>query len=191
MYDMCIYNVGRMLFLMGNPEVQSVSGKVYQELEMDERRRMMSNYDVEEFGFGFARFKNGMTLDVIESWAINVNEFDGSYIVGNKGGVRLEPFGFYQSIGDLDLDATANLESFITRLHDLHENAHAYDSPQHHWVAVLQGKVPLLGTAELALNHMLIAEGIYFSDKLGREVTADEIKAMSTSQAYSVEEVLR
>jgi hypothetical protein len=49
-------------------------------------------------------------------------------------------------------------------------------------VAVLHGNVPLLPTAELALNTMLISEGVYLSEKLGREVTAEEVLENSKSK---------
>jgi hypothetical protein len=39
---------------------------------------------------------------------------------------------------------------------------------------------------EIALNTMLISEGIYLSDKLGREVTAEEVREMSVSTAVNV-----
>ena len=61
-----------------------------------------------------------------------------------------------------------------------------YDSAQHHWVAALQGRVELLPTAELALSAMLISEGIFLSEKLGREVTAEEVRAASVSTAIAV-----
>jgi hypothetical protein len=53
-----------------------------------------------------------MTLDIAEAWAIHLDTFGGSYVVGNEGGVRLSPFGYFRSIGDLDLDATADLGAF-------------------------------------------------------------------------------
>ena len=56
-----------------------------------------------------------------------------------------------------------------------------YDSSEHHWIAALQGRVELLPSAELALNTMLISEGIYLSERLGREVTADEVRESSVS----------
>ena len=84
-------------------------------------------------------------------------------------------------MGDLDLDATADMEGFDWRLHSLRANPDAYDSAQQHWAAALQGRVPLLPCAELALNTMLISEGIYLSDRLGREVTADEVRQNSVS----------
>jgi predicted dehydrogenase len=185
MYDMGVYHIANMLFLLGNPAVLRISGKTYQETEIDPERLQLSGYDVEELGLGFVRLGNNITLDIIESWAIHLNDFEGCSVVGSKGGIRLEPFGFYQNIGDLELDTTVNLGSFDWRVHQLRQNADAYDSAQHHWVAALQGRVELLPTAELALNTMLISEGIYLSEKLGREVTAEEVK--ETSQSTSVQ----
>jgi len=186
MYDMGVYHIGTILYLLDNPEVVRISGKLYQETSMDPVRKELSGYDVEELGLGLVRFQDGMTLDIIEAWAIHLDRFEGSYIVGTEGGVRLEPFGFYRNIGDLDLDSTVNLGSFDWRLHSLRENADAYDGPQQHWVAALQGRVELLPVAEIALNTMLISEGIYLSDRLGCEVTAEEVKASSKSTAIEV-----
>jgi hypothetical protein len=44
----------------------------------------------------------------------------------------------------------------------------------------------LLPTAELALNTMLISEGIYLSNRLGREVTASEVRDASQSTAVKL-----
>jgi predicted dehydrogenase len=100
--------------------------------------------------------------------------------------VRLDPFGYFRSVGDLDLDSTASMEGFDWRLHTVREVGDAYDSPQHHWVAALQGRVPLLPSAEIALNTMLISEGIYLSHMRGSEVTAEEVRATSQSTALKV-----
>ena len=181
LYDMGVYHIAMMLYLLGNPQVQRISGKIYQETDMDEARRQKSGYNVEELGLGFVKLQDNITLDIIEAWAINLDKFEGSSILGSKGGIRLDPFGFFQSVGDLDLNSTAEMEGFDWRLHSLRENADGYDSAIQHWVAVLQGRVPLLPTAELALKTMLISEGIYLSDRLGREVSAEEIESMSVS----------
>jgi predicted dehydrogenase len=186
MYDMGVYHIANMLFLLGNPGILRISGKTYQETELDAGRKQLSGYDVEELGLGFVRLENNISLDIIESWAIHLNDFEGCSVVGSKGGIRLEPFGYYQNVGDLELDTTINLGSFDWRVHQLRENADAYDSSQHHWVASLQGRVELLPTAELALNTMLISEGIYLSERLGREVTAEEVKENSKSTAVAV-----
>ena len=53
-------------------------------------------------------------------------------------------------------------------------------------MAALQNRVPLVDSAGLALSTMLISEGVYLSARLGREVTAADIKAQSTSTALDV-----
>jgi hypothetical protein len=89
-------------------------------------------------------------------------------------------------IGDLAIDGTADLGQFNYRLHNVHEVGDVYDSSQHHWIAALQGRVALLPTAAVALNTMLISEGIFLSEKLDREVTADEVLEMSKSTAVKL-----
>src|SRR5437667_4460895 len=48
LYDMGVYHISQMLYLLGNPQVTRVSGKTYQKLDMDAKRKSRSGYDVEE-----------------------------------------------------------------------------------------------------------------------------------------------
>lgn len=185
-YDMGVYHIANILYLLGNPKVLTISGKTYQETEIDPKRYEMSGYNVEELGMGFVRMENNISLDIIEAWAIHLDNFEGSSVIGSKGGVRLQPFGYYFNIGDLSINGTGDLGQFDYRLHNVHEIGDVYDSSQHHWVAALQGRVELLPLAEIALNTMLISEGIYLSERLGREVSADEVRAMSKSTSVDV-----
>ena len=186
LYDMGVYHLITLLHLIGNPTILRISGKTYQETAIDPARLAASGYNVEELGLGFVRMENNVTLDIIEAWAVHMDAFEGSSIFGSEGGIRLHPFGFFRSVGDLDLDSTTILDRFDYRIHTVRENGDAYDSGQEHWIAALQGRVELLPTAQLALNTMLISEGIYLSDKLAREVTADEVRELSVSTAVSV-----
>jgi predicted dehydrogenase len=186
LYDMGVYHIARMLYLLGNPAVERISGKTYQKIDMDAGRRETSGYDVEELGLGFVRFAGDLTLDLIESWAINLESFEGSSIVGSKGGVRLNPFGFFRSVGELDVNGTTNLDSARFRWDNVRGDGNVYGDSQHHWIAALQGRVPLLPTAEIALNTMLISEGIYLSDRLRREVTVQEVEEASVSTAVAI-----
>ena len=185
LYDVGVYHIASLLYLLGNPSVLRVSGKVYQETVMDAPRREISGYDVEELGLGFVRMADGITMDIIEAWAIHLGGLEGSSLLGEQGGIRLEPFGFFQSLGDLDLDTSIDLENYARRTHDLRANTDIGSSPQQHWVTALQGRVELLPTAELALNTMLISEAIYLSDRLEREVTAEEVVQASVSTAVT------
>lgn len=183
LYDMGVYHISQMLYLLGAPAVTRISGKVYQETGMDEGRRKSSGYSVEELGLGFVKLANNITLDIIESWAIHLNAFEGSSIVGSEGGLRLSPLSFHSTLADIEMNSTFEVDAVDWRWHQLDPLQEAYDSPQHHWIAALQGKVQLLPTAQIALATMLISEGIYLSDRLGREVTPDEVMSHSKSTA--------
>ena len=47
MYDMGVYHIANMLFLLGNPAVVRISGKTYQETDIDEGLFKLSGYNVE------------------------------------------------------------------------------------------------------------------------------------------------
>ena len=51
---------------------------------------------------------------------------------------------------------------------------------------ILQEKATLLPTAEIALQTMLISEGIYLSSRLGREVSVDEVLEAGKSTALVI-----
>ncbi|RXZ76580.1 gfo/Idh/MocA family oxidoreductase [Paenibacillaceae bacterium] len=193
--DMGVYHIAQLLYLLDLPTVERVSGKLYQEMEMDAERRAESQFDVEELGLGLVRFAGGATLDIIEAWSLQLGGLEGSSIVGSKGGIRLPaydfgaqtaPFSFHSTQCDVDLDSTVNLDAMSHRWSGVRENYAAYNSSQEHWIAALQGKVPLLPTAEIALQTMFISEGIYLSEQLGREVTAEEIELHSKSTVVKV-----
>jgi len=183
LYDVGVYHISQIVYLLGLPKVERISGKTYQELDMDKKRRDSAGYSVEEIGLGFVRCAGGLTIDIIEAWAVHLNQFEGSSVLGSEGGVRLEPFGYYSFTADIETASTFDLNQSDWRWHQLDPGYEAYDSPQHHWVAALQGRVPLMPCAETALQTMLISEGIYLSEKLSREVTAEEVAANSRSTA--------
>ena len=98
----------------------------------------------------------------------------------------MHPFGFFRSFGNLDVNGTVNLEAARFRWNNVRGDGAYYGSSQAHWVAALRGKVNLLPSAEVALNTMLISEGIYLSERLGREVTVEEVEKSSVSTAIAL-----
>jgi len=184
LYDMGVYHIAQILYLLGNPTVKTVSGSTHQEIGMYEERRKSSGYDVEEFGMGLVRLAGGVTFSIEESWAINLGGTDGSKICGSKGGVNLSPpLGYFSTVSDMNMNASFDLQSADKRWHACVPDTDAYDSAQHHWIAALQGRVPLIDTAGIALNTMKISEGIYLSSKTGKEVTPGHIQKASKSTA--------
>lgn len=182
LYDTGIYQISRMLYLLGNPRVERITGKTYQELDMDFERG--KECDVEEFATGMVSFAGGLTMDIVSSWAINLNQFSPSYIAGSRGGIRVDPFSFHKTIADIDFDMEANLDAVRRRRELMRPDAtRDMSSSQHHWAAALHGRVELLPTADLALNTMLIQQGIYLSSDRQCEVSANEVVESSTSTA--------
>ena len=174
LFDMGVYHISTMLYLLGNPTIERISGKTHQKIAMDETRRQSSGYDVEELAIGLVHCAGGITLDLVEAWAVHLDDLGNSFVLGSEGGIKLDPFGFFRNIGDLSLSASANLETARFRWNTL-RGGDVYANSQAHWVAALQGRVELLPTAALALNTMLVSEGIYRSNEWGREVRAAEI----------------
>ncbi len=180
--DWGIYVICQVLWQMGNPAPTRITGQTYDRVPMDAARRRESGYDVEELGCGFVHFDNGATMDILAAWALNLDEQASCCVAGDLGGILFAPFfnrdvppvHFFSAVQEpwtrepLDLDAARQRWAEAG-------DADAYDSPQNHWVRVLQGKVPLMPTAKVALNMILIAEGIYRAVELGREVRAEEI----------------
>lgn len=177
MLDMAIYSLGRLMYLLDCPEVISVSGSTYDETSMYEDRRQMSGYNVEELGIGLVRLAGGITLSLESSWAIHAGEPEGDHLMGSKGGVRLEPFTYYTTLGDMEMDGTFDLKTADWRWHQVNPLAEGYDDSQKHWVWAQLGRVPLLDTARYALQASKITEGVYMSAKRGCEVSGEEIEA--------------
>ena len=178
MLDMAVYHIARMLWLLGNPDLLSVSGNTCQKMDnMYSDRRANGAYNVEELGMGLARLAGGITFFMEEAWAIHANEPDGDRVFGSHGGLRVEPLSYYTTLSDLEMDATFDVKSADWRWHQCDPNTAGFDHSQRHWVWALLGRVPLMDTAGLALKTAMLTEGIYLSAKLGREVTAQEIEA--------------
>lgn len=186
LFDMGVYHISQLLYLSNLPKLERVSGCIYQELPMDKGRREISGFNVEELGCGFAAFEGGLTMDILESWAIYTAPFPGSMIAGSKGGICLAPFSFHTAIEDMQADMKFDLGNLNYLNHTVYAENAVYDSSQHHWIAVLQGKCEQIPTAMIGLQTQLIQEGIYLSTKLNREVTAEEIEKMSVSKALEI-----
>ncbi len=187
LFDMGVYHIAQILHLLANPEVQTVTGATHQAIPMYPDRQKDGKYDVEELALGFVRLAGGITFTIEESWALHIGvEGCRSQLFGSRGGVHLSPFSYHSTVADMEMDATFDLDAADLRWHQCFPDTDAYDGAQPHWVAALQGRVPLVDSAGIALSTMLISEGIYLSQRLGREVTAAEIDAQSKSTAIKL-----
>jgi predicted dehydrogenase len=168
--DMAVYHIGLMLHLMGNPDLLSVSGSTYQELEMDAKRRKESGYNVEELGLGFVKLAGGITLFIEEAWAIHGPQGPKHAIYGSQGGLTLDPLTFRSNFSGLDGDTTFDVDAWDWRENQLRPETAGYASSQAHWVAGLLGKVPLIDTGRIGMKIVMIVEALFRSAATGKEV---------------------
>ncbi len=186
LFDMGVYHIAQLLYLTNLPKLERVSGHLYAELDMDEGRRQISGYNVEELGTGFATYENGLTMDILESWAIHGKGFPSSIICGSKMGISLDPLTLHSRCHDINTDTTLDLQNMHYIDHTVYADSAFYDNSQQHWICALQGKCELIPTARIALETQRVQEGIFLSSKLGREVSADEIEAMTESKSLEI-----
>ena len=194
LYDSGVYDMSLILYLLGNPAVLTITGTTHQEIPMDEQRRALARYDVEELGLGFVRLAGGISFAIEESWALHYEDIESSRVHGSRGGIKLgalignreDPLTFYTTVADMELTGTFDLKRAEFRFKASDPTYEGYDSPQRHWIASLQGRVPAIDSASIGLATMLISEGIYLSNQLGREVTPEEVRAHSQSTAITV-----
>jgi predicted dehydrogenase len=174
--DMGVYHIARMLYLLGNPNVLTVSGATYQKLDMYQDRRQISGYNVDELGIGLVRLDGGITFVWDEAWAINSEDPNSDYVCGDKGGLRVDPLTYFSTMADLEMAAAVDVKSAITRWERC-SPANVYYSERHlYWISVLLGRIPQIDMAGLALKAAFIADGVYLSNHYGREVTAKEVE---------------
>ncbi len=186
LFDMGVYHISQLLWLTGIPELERVTGRTYTETAMDEGRRRESGFDVEEIGMGFANYKGGLSMDILESWAVHGRPFPSSVIMGSEAGLSLDPLVFHSRMHDMETDTTVDLGQMDYLEHTVYAAGAHYDESQQHWIHALLGRCELLPTARIALETQRLQEGIYFSEKLGREVTSEEIEKLSVSRALEI-----
>ncbi len=177
MLDMAVYHISLILHLLGNPAPETVSGTTYQKLEnMYPDRREESGYNVEELGMAYVRLAGGISLMLEEAWAIHSDDPNNDQVMGSRGGLRVSPLTYFTTLADLEMDGSFDVKQGIWRWEQCDPLQVYYSESQRHWVAALQGRVPLLDTAGIALNTARITEGVYLSSLWGREVTRAEIE---------------
>lgn len=169
MLDMAVYSMARLVYLLGNPALEAVSGATYQEMDMDPKRREESGFDVEEFGHGFVRFEGDVTMYVEDAWAA-FGEFHGDKLLGSEGGLSLRPFKYYTDVHGMDADVTLNIDSYENRMRSLGYMGRGYGGSQEHFVYSVLGRVESIDTAALGLKVAQITQALYDSAESGHEV---------------------
>jgi len=90
LFDLGIYHLAQMLYVLGMPELESVYGTTtcdyWTEPALDKVTGRTA--PVEDLSVAIARFKGGLSMDIYEDWAIHMDEIGTSFIAGSKGGLK-------------------------------------------------------------------------------------------------------
>ena len=168
--DMGVYHLGLMLYLLGDPDVETVTASTFQELDMNEQRRKSAGYNVEEMAVGLVRFKGDITLFFEESWAVHMDSGTGDRIMGNQGGLRLEPFTFFTNAAGIDGDTTFDIGQFEYRQNAYDPNWRGVSDSQTHCLWAVLGRVPQVRTDLLGVKVAEITEMMYKSSDGRKEL---------------------
>ena len=200
--DIGTYVLGQLLYLLGNAPVERVGGATFEHTDAayDERligddrsiyrdRLEDSGYDVEDAGMAFAHLEDGSLLSLRAAWHMFLPD-EPSVVAGTQGGVSIDPFEFYTTTADYEATVSFDLESYERR-QGLLASETGYDLEGEgqfgHWIDTLEGRADdPIPTGDLALNSMMIMDGLYLAQEAGRELTAEEIAERSESSAIDI-----
>ncbi len=169
------------LWMMDNYEPESVTGSVYRKLaEQKEQGNAFGEWDPKEFtvedsAFGFIKMKNGATIHLESSWALNTLEVDEAKtsLCGTKAGadmkdgLRLNRVQYNKQLvekPDLDTSGVAFFTGKSEEAEDIEQRVF--------YEAITEGK-PLIVKPEQAIAVTRILEAIYEAARTGKTVYFD------------------
>lgn len=174
------------LWMMNNYEPVSVSGQVFYKLGRDEHGPEGNvfgpwdpkTFEVEDSAFGLIKMKNGATVYLEASWALNVlKSMEASTtLCGTKAGAEIHHGGSYgqDELIYNTVEHNQLMEKVISPapLVDFFEGGAAAEAiaEQDQWLAALEGKGEPLVKPEQAYVVTQILEAIYQSAETGKEI---------------------
>ena len=181
MIDIGTHSIDSALFIIDNYDVASVTGVSYRKLgakcaETNNGRLFTEDeYQVEDSAMGFIRFRNGCSMFIEASWAINLEEGGANpIIVGDKAGLEIKD-GKVRVNGEKDGSLYVSDFSTNNYTRDLFKGTNYgdcdYDMQQ--WIyTVVNGGEPLSPGYKAAVVSQII-EAIYTSAQTGKTIYFD------------------
>jgi predicted dehydrogenase len=162
MMDLCVW-------LMGCPKPVAASGKVYR--KFGDRKDLFNadwgvhypaeEFDVEDYATALIRFEKGITMQMSVSWAANVHdEIEDMYILGDKGGIGINPLGYF----------SADHSSLTRTTWDWLSAEDGHRREVRHFCECVEKDLPVMVKPEESLRIQKIIDAIYESSRLNKEV---------------------
>lgn len=177
--DHGVHYLDQLLYMLGGPELKSVSGKAYSKIGTPlkdyqyEIGHMWAEdtvdfengtFDVDDFVTGFIQTKNGPTISFNGAWAQNVFE-DDKYIdfMGTKAGIRLYYCGNYKLYYFKDYQKVEE-EGEMPESLPIH-TAEVYD-----FIDAVINKKPVRNDISDLMTTAKLLQAIYDSSETGKEI---------------------
>lgn len=159
-------------YLMGLPEVRSVSGQTFRGVAPYKTeflagysaadRGAAEPFTVEDGGVALIKFDGGKSLVLEAFWAINGQPEEGFNIKvhGTRGGASLSPLQVSQERHNILFDETPRVTVQADRFRE----------EIHHFVSCVQNRTAPLVTGEQGLQVVRMLEAVYASSESGRDI---------------------
>jgi predicted dehydrogenase len=172
--DIGVHALDLALWFLGHPEPASVYGVTYRKFG---NRAGVYNpwgawdpktFDVEDSAFAMIRFRNGATLQLECSWALNIEKsMSQTVLCGTEGGAQLHPFKIFQERHGTIVDVVP--PEGVTEGQGRSEPPSHVLEMQAFVKAIREGSDPLV-MPEQALMVSRIVDAIYASDESGESI---------------------
>jgi len=182
----CLIDIGThaldlTLWLMDNYEPESVSGSVYYELGKNPMGNMFGpwdpeTFDVEDSAFGYIKMKNGATIFLESSWALNTTDYKEACcsLCGTEGGAEMTIDGSKRSVKLNSAKYGQLMEEVVSGSGEVAYFSGESNSPSYRearqWLEAIRDDREPLVKPEQALVVTRILEAIYRSHELKREI---------------------
>ena len=177
--DHGVHFLDQLLYMIGNPELKSVTGKAYSKIGTpmkdyqykigsmwaeDTKDVENGTFDVDDFVTGFIQTKNGPTISFNGAWAQNIFE-DDRYIdfLGTKAGVRLQYCGNYKLYYYKDNEK-------VTVDGEEKETLPIHTEEVYDFIDAVINKKPVRNDISDLMNTAKLLQAIYDSSDSGKEI---------------------
>lgn len=182
LYDIGVYNIDHVLYLLGDPQPATISGIAYHGMAPVYRGRGV--YDVDEHASVFVRFTNGMSFTFESAWATNMSGIsEGIFIFGSKGAFRGNTLIVDQ--GEWEKDDRGRRRRYKANLVEKELEVPDIPNPGRigDFLNACTSDAKPICTGEDGVKIMEIMSGALLSAKLGREITVPELYAIETMRS--------
>jgi predicted dehydrogenase len=178
--DLGVHFIDLTMYIMGYPELESVTSKTYGKLGGSEFKQLYTfdnkaidpsfKFEVEDLAAGMICLKNDAAIQFEISWASNIEkEYHYYDIYGDKGGMS---FRFDMDGGDkpsLKLFHVLNGQLADT-IPTVSANAYTVGEFSHFIESIRSGKVPQMAPPEQGVAMMKIIDAIYASSRDRKQI---------------------